>query len=373
MNKSLIALAVLAASGVASAQSTVTLYGIADVWFGSLESPSTTGLKQTMIGSGGVDESRFGLKGSEDLGGGLKANFVLEQGFQIDTGAQSVSGTAEVKAAAAVPAGPGVVAKPAVLAAPATPGQMFSRQAYVGFSGGFGQVRLGKTYTPFDDVSVTTNPGFNSALSPNNHVWLSTAYNGTSGYNANPANTVYYATPSLSGFSGAVSYSLGENKTTAVSAGKVVSANVKYEGGPLYAGLAYQIEKADGAATTAKFTRLNASYDFGVAKLLAGYGHVTDLVQVGLAAGNKTTEYQVGADFPVSPALTLSGGYAHSKSTNLGVGNADITRSGYGLAAAYSLSKRTFLYGGVQSSKQTQATVADVKGNLYGVGIHHAF
>ena len=153
--------------------------------------------------------------------------------------------------------------------------------------------------------------------------------------------------------------------------GEVVSANVKYEGGPLYAGLAYQTEKANGAATTAKFTRLNASYDFGVAKLLAGYGHVTDLV--GLAAGNKSKEYQVGVDFPVSAALTLSGGYAHSKSTDLGVGNADITRSGYGLAAAYSLSKRTFLYGGVQSSKQTQATVADVKGNLYGVGIHHAF
>lgn len=335
MNKSLIALAVLAASGVASAQSTVTLYGIADVWFGSLESPSTTGLKQTMIGSGGVDESRFGLKGSEDLGGGLKANFVLEQGFQIDTGAQSV------------------------------PGQMFSRQAYVGLSGGFGQVRLGKTFTPFDDVSTTTNPGFNSALSPNNHVWVSTSYQ------ANPANTVYYATPSLSGFSGAASYSLGENKTTLVSAGKVVSANVKYEGGPLYAGLAYQTEKANGAATTAKFTRLNASYDFGVAKLLAGYGHVTDVV--GLAAGNKSKEYQVGVDFPVSAALTISGGYAHSKSTDLGVGAADITRSGYGLAAAYSLSKRTFLYGGVQSSKQTQANALDVKGNLYGVGVHHAF
>jgi predicted porin len=353
MNKSLIALAVLAASGVASAQSTVTLYGIADVWFGSLESPSTTGLKQTMIGSGGVDESRFGLKGSEDLGGGLKANFVLEQGFQIDTGAQSVPGT------------PAVPASPGVLAVPATPGQMFSRQAYVGFSGGFGQVRLGKTFTPFDDVSTTTNPGFNSALSPNNHVWASTSYQ------ANPANTVYYATPSLSGFSGAASYSLGENKTTLVSAGKVVSANVKYEGGPLYAGLAYQTEKANGAATTAKFTRLNASYDFGVAKLLAGYGHVTDVV--GVAAGNKSKEYQVGVDFPVSAALTISGGYAHSKSTDLGVGNADITRSGYGLAAAYSLSKRTFLYGGVQSSKQTQANALDVKGNLYGVGVHHAF
>ena len=73
MKKNLIAVAVLAASGAASAQSSVTLYGIADVWFGSAKSGD---LRQTRIDSGGVDESRFGLKGSEDLGAGLKLSLI---------------------------------------------------------------------------------------------------------------------------------------------------------------------------------------------------------------------------------------------------------------------------------------------------------
>ena len=337
MKKNLIALAVLAASGVASAQSTVTLYGIADVWFGStknegLANPS----RQTMVGSGGVDESRFGLKGSEDLGGGLKANFVLEQGFNIDNGSQ------------------------------ATAGQAFSRQAYVGFSGGFGEAKIGKVATAYDDISGATRPAFNSALSPDSNVWVS-----HSAYNWNPSNSLYYATPSMSGFSGAVSYSLGENKTSSTNAGQVISANVKYEKGPVYAGLAYQTEKADGAAPTAKFSRLNASYDLGVVKLLVGLGHANQVYRVNYT--NRTNEYEIGADFPVSSVLTLSGGYAQSKSSYLGVGVADTKRTGFGVAASYLLSKRTFLYGGVQAAKQTQSGAADVKSDLYGIGIHHTF
>ena len=137
----------------------------------------------------------------------------------------------------------------------------------------------------------------------------------------------------------------------------------------MYAGLAYQTEKANGGTQTVKFTRANASYNFGVVKLLAGYGRATNQFVV----GSKTNEYEVGADFPVSTALTLSGGYAASKTKDI-VGLGDTKRKGYSLAAAYSLSKRTYLYGGVQASKATQNGVAgDVKGDLYAVGIHHAF
>ncbi|MDO9203061.1 MAG: porin, partial [Hydrogenophaga sp.] len=112
MKKSLIALAVLAASGAAMAQSSVTLYGIADVVIHKDKGASAA------LASGGVSGSRLGFKGTEDLGGGLKANFVLEQGLQLDTGAIG-DGTAK------------------------TAGQAFSRQSYVGLSGGFGEVKLG--------------------------------------------------------------------------------------------------------------------------------------------------------------------------------------------------------------------------------------
>ena len=346
MRKNLIALAVLAASGVASAQSTVTLYGIADVWVGSAKSAD---LRQTLIGSGGVDESRFGFKGSEDLGGGLKAHFVLEQGFQIDTGAAGKS-INNFKLDSTTPSG--------FAESTAT----FSRQAHVGLSGGFGEARIGKTLTPFDDINGLTRPAFNSVLSPDSGVWLGTLYQ------VNPDNTLYYATPDFSGFSGAASYSLGENKTAAASAGRVVSAHLKYEGGPVYAGLAYQAEKFDGSAATAKFTRLNGSYDLGVVRLLAGYSHVASQ----FVHGSKTKEFEIGADFPVSSALTISGGYAHSRTSDI-VGINDTQRKGYSLAAAYSLSKRTYLYGGVQASKGTQEGSPDVKADLYAVGIHHTF
>lgn len=341
MKKNLIALAILAASGVASAQSSVTLYGAADVWFGGVKAGGVT---QTKVDSGGVDDSFFGLKGTEDLGGGLKANFVLEQGFNIDNGAAYGAN------------------------------QMFSLQSYVGFSSGYGEVRLGKTFSPFDDISGVTTPGFNSALAPTSNVWRSGDVAGApaalGGYNASPANTVYYATPSYSGFSGAASYSLGENKNLAAlggnnKPGRTTSFNVKYQGGPVYAGLAYQAEKTAGTGFTEKFLRLNGSYDFGVAKLLAGYGRVEDVNNVN---GDKTTEWQIGADVPVSSALTLSAGYARSKD-DFATGSAK--RTGVGLVALYSLSKRTALYGGVHASKTSNVPLSKV--NIYAVGVRHTF
>ena len=115
MKKSLIALAVLASTG-AMAQSSVTLYGIVDVALQSAK--ATNGVRQNTVASGNVNGSRFGLKGSEDLGGGLKALFVLENGFKVDTGA--IGGGAGLT---------GITNnKPATA--------MFGRKAYVGLAGG---------------------------------------------------------------------------------------------------------------------------------------------------------------------------------------------------------------------------------------------
>lgn len=330
MKKSLIALAVLAASGASFAQSSVTLYGIADVWFG--RTTATNLPSQIKLDSGGVSQSRFGFKGSEDLGGGLKANFLLEQGFNIDNGSTTV-------------------------------GQAFSRQSYVGFSGGFGEVKLGKIATAFDDISGATNAVFDSALSPQVGVWKSTDFQW------NPANGMYYVSPTMGGISAAVSYALGENKTTAVDAGSVAAVNVKYEGGPVFAGLAIQREKATDDAQATTFTRLNGSYDLGVVKLLAGYGRVAGSPVAG-TSDFRTNEYQLGLDYPVSGALTLSAGVARS-SDNAAKG--DATRKGYGLGAAYALSKRTAVYGGYQSSTTKTPGVADADATLLAVGVKHTF
>jgi predicted porin len=321
MKKSLIALAVLAASGTSFAQSSVTVYGIADVF---LASSSPAGVASTtLLANGGVSGSRYGFKGTEDLGGGLKANFVLENGFNIDSGSADIAG------------------------------QAFSRYSYVGFSGGFGEVKLGKTGTAYDDISGAANSAFDSKLSAQNNVWIS------GNYAWNPANTIYYVTPTMGGVSAALSYSLDEKVAGSSS---VTSMNVKYEGGPLYVGLAYQTEQpiAAGVASTS-YTRLNGTYDLSVAKLLAGYGRVS-------APGVTTTDWELGADVPVSAALTLSGGIARSSDDVAG----SATRSGYGFAAAYSLSKRTTLYGGLNASTITTAGV-DATSRTTAIGVKHTF
>jgi predicted porin len=343
MKKSLIALAVLAASGASFAQSSVTLYGIADVYLGS-QKVMGTDFRQAIMGSGGVSGSRYGFKGTEDLGGGLKANFKLEQGFSLDTGAAG---------------------KTDGLFAPAATAS-FSRYAYVGFSGGFGEVKLGKTGTAYDDVSGASNPVFDSALSPQNDVWLS------GNYSWNPSNSIYYVSPSMGGFSATGSYSLGENKTTTDKAGSVYSANVQYANGPIAAALAYQVEEGTHAALASKFTRLNGSYDLGVVKILAGFGRVKGMAAAPtvVSSAAETTEWELGLDYPVSSALTISGGVARSKDNSTA---GDATREGYGIGANYTLSKRTSVYGGFREAKLNPTVGADIKGNLVAVGIKHTF
>lgn len=301
MKKSLIALAVLASvAGVAQAQSTVSVYGIVDAVLHKDKGESAK------LSSGGVSGSRLGFKGSEDLGGGLKANFLLEHGFNVDTGAQRAAG------------------------------KSFDRQAYVGLSGGFGEFKMGNVYTAYDDIAGATNSVFDSVLAPEGFM---TSY---SDYNPRPGNNLYYSTPAMGGVSGAVSTSLKEGGT-AVSA-----FHAKYEGGPVYAGLAYQKEGET------KFTRLLGSYDLGAAKLLAGYGNTK-------AGGEKTTDLNVGVDVPMGANLTLSAGYASSKTDGFEAS------TGMGLGVAYSMSKRTTVYGGLFSGKNVEPK------SRYGFGVKHTF
>jgi len=337
MKKSLIALAVLAASGASMAQSTVTLYGIADLWFGTVTNETAgVSLSKTMLESGGVNGSRWGMKGSEDLGGGLKANFDFQAGIALDTGA----GTSATATA-------------------------FSRQSWVGFSGGFGAFRLGRTTTAYDDVSGSSNAVFDSALAPMGSVFKST------GYSSRQNNMLYYQAPNMSGFSGAVSYALGEDKTAATSATSTTSLNLTYGAGPLAVQFAYQVQDVlnpTAASSDAAFTRLGASYNFGVATAKVTYGKVSNVASV---TDSNATDFQIGVDYPMSSALTLSASYAKSDDDKpVGFESA---RKGYGIGAAYTLSKRTFLYGGYRSNTATVLNTADTKDSVLAVGVQHRF
>jgi predicted porin len=351
MKRSLIALAVLATAGLASAQSTVTLYGLADVYLGSTKLKTTVGgvstsLRQTVIDSGGFNTSRFGLKGSEDLGGGLKANFLLEAGYDISTGAANNYTNPYTGQ---------------------TSNAIFGRQSWVGVSGGFGEIKLGKMWTPYDEVKGSGAGAFDANIfAPANAIWASNTYQDR------PGNSIYYSTPNFSGFSAAGMYSFGENKGRnaqglLLKAGEIGSLNVQYAGGPVAVALAYQIERQGNLTVGAnpnkvKYTQLNGSYDFKVAKLLAAYGNVKE--------GNaKANEYQIGVDVPLG-AVTVSTGIANSKVT--GVSAAAIKSTAFGLAAKYELSKRTFLYTGLQLTK-VKTTGVEAKTDTFAAGVQHKF
>ncbi|MCW5669810.1 MAG: porin [Hydrogenophaga sp.] len=327
MKKSLIALAVLGSvAGVAQAQSSVTMYGLVDVWAGRTKNEAGgVSTSTTVLNSGGLATSRWGVQGSEDLGGGLKAIFKLEQGFNASTGT-------------------------------ANTGTAFDRQSWVGLEGGFGTAQFGNVWSAFDDVFYIGNSIFDAvAFSPAYQV-MSVAQ-----YNDKPRNALRYTTPNFGGFSAAVSRGLDEN--AAVKRDQT-DFNLQYAAGPLTAAFAYQLQNdAAGVGNDAKFTYFTAAYDLGVAVVKGGVGQTRNVL------ATKTNDWQIGADFPLSSALTLSTGYAASKDKD----GTDTKRAGYSVGALYALSKRTSTYAAFTKAKEKVGGTTTETDTIFGVGVQHKF
>ena len=338
MKKSLIALAVLGSvAGVAQAQSSVTLYGLVDVYAARVKSGPVGGeTSTTVLNSGGLLTSRFGLMGSEDLGGGLKAIFKLEQGFDASRGTAS-TGTA------------------------------FDRQSWVGLEGGFGTVQFGNVWSAFDDVFYIGNSVFDSfVFSPGSGGFALAGTNpvmSVYAYNDKPRNAFKYTTPSFGGFSAAVSHGLDEVATTSADQ---TDFNLQYANGPLTVAFAYQLRREAGitAGEDQKFAYLNAAYDLGPVILRGGVGQTRQVL------ADKTNDYQFGVDFPLSSALTLSAGYAGSKDKDV---TPEVKRQGLALGATYTLSKRTLVYAALNSSKQKTGGTTSDKYSFIGAGLQHKF
>ncbi|MYZ50773.1 porin [Malikia spinosa] len=347
MKKSLIALAVLAASGAAMAQSSVQLYGIVDAYVGSTKDTikSATAESQTVVGSGGLKSNRWGMKGSEDLGGGLKAGFKLEQRFKSDTGEQD--------------------------------GVAFKGESSINLSGNFGAVALGRMGTPYDDLRGKTNPIADTNISPVGD----TIKNAKADYTDKTDNTVAYVSPTFNGFSGAVAVSFGENKTNVADATSHSSLKLQYANGPLLVGYGFQKEEsqltagtpaaATGQTEDKTFNLLAASYDFGVAKLVGGY-QTLEIESKGVKQGDNDSLY-FGVQAPVASNINVFFGYAGSEYD--AVTGTDYKATGFTLAANYVLSKRTDAYVGYkQIKKENDTTGADMgKVKTLAVGVRHTF
>ncbi len=338
MKKSLLALAVLGAfAGAASAQTNVTIYGVADV---GIERVDTSDASATWgLTSGNQSGSRLGFKGSEDLGGGLKVNFQIENGYNIDTGTLGQGG------------------------------RIFGRQAWVGLSGGFGEVKFGRQLTPIFKAHDTIDPfgtGIVGGGSGMTAVFL--------GYGNRMDNTINYSI-STGPFAAEAAYGFGEVAGDN-SAGRQFGLGTSYANGPLTVVGAYHTVNDTDPTTDAdaRTFLVGAAYDFGVVKLHGAFadnrGDAGDITWM------RDRDYMLGVSVPVGSAGNIMASYIRHDERLDGATDAD--SDFWAIGYTHSLSKRTNLYTSYSILKNdTNAILTTgtpgVDQNWFNVGIRHKF
>lgn len=378
MKKTWVALAVAGAfvAGAAQAQSSVTLYGILDVNYMWEEKPTVVGTgtaarvqqeSVSQINSGHQSGSRWGLRGSEDLGGGLKAIFTLEGGYGVDTGTLGQGG------------------------------RLFGRQAWAGLSSGWGSVVAGRLATfssgtgSFDMIGridpFLTGFGLASA--------------GNTFYSMNALrldNTVAYVSPKWAGFTGGVAYSTridGAEVTPSGANTTAFSLGANWEYGPFFVAATYDVaNQADSTPQKEdqKHLQIGGTFDLGSLRLHVGYadqsnvGAIPSLTGgsgsfIGIPAGLQfdNTAWLLGATYKMG-AWTFMGSYqaanADSKPTTVGttVVNFEPDYNIYGVGATYNFSRRTNIYASY-ASRNADGTLLDNSFNAkqFAFGMRHLF
>jgi predicted porin len=312
MKKSLLALAVFGAfAGAASAQTNVTIYGLIDAGI-TRETGGAAG-DVWKLATGVQSGNRIGFKGSEDLGGGLKANFQLENGFDADTGALRQGS------------------------------RLFGRQAWVGLSGNFGAVNFGRQYNPLFIALDSIDP-FGTGLAGH----IDTIFNPS---NVRTDNAITYSAPAMGGFSANLMYGLGEVAGNN-SANRTFGLSVGYGNGPVNAVLAYDNLNNATNTNTTKLWLLGGTYNFGPAT-----GHLAYETEKN-DTGVDSRDWMVGVSAPIG-AGTIMASYA-KKNDRSAAGNAGAKL--YALGYTYALSKRTNFYtayGHVNNDSGSTVTVGD--------------
>lgn len=402
MKKTLLAAALTVGFfGVAQAETSVTLYGILDGGIGynkvsgssSYTGAPNTGIDSKKVGmiSGVQSGSRWGLKGSEDLGNGLRGVFVLESGFDLNTG-NSAQG-----------------------------GRLFGRQATLGLAGdSWGQLDFGRQTNIASKYFGSIDPfgaGFQFAAA-------GSAF--TAANTARYDNMVMYQSPSFSGFQFGVGYSFNVNGSQSYDKDvapyynskdankKAITTGLRYANGPVNVALTYDqvksgsvrdvtygaINPATGLAApaysggvsdnvTIKSWNLGGSYDFEVVKLALAFGQTRNGLFEAASFGDikgsdnaykgqrglKVNSYLVGATAPIGNGkLMASWTMADPRSAPDAAVNGEEfdKQQTYSLGYTYSLSKRTNVYAIGSYSKHVNF-LPDAKATLVGVGVRHQF
>ena len=347
MKKSLLALAVLGAfAGVASAQSSVTLFGTVDLSAKYVKNDGSA--RRVSLSQDGINSSQLGFRGVEDLGSGLKASFILLSGVNADTGATNSTS------------------------------KFFNRKSTVSLLGGFGEVRLGRDYTPtfwnqtiFDAFGTV---GLGSSLN--------VAQLTTSTFVRADNSIGYFLPPNIGGIYGQFMAAASEGASG--NPGRYIGGRIGFAAGPFDIAGAYAQQRLDLAPgqPQQKTFNIGGSYDAGVVKVMSYYDRDT-LAFAGF--NRKEDRFALSAVVPMGQGEIHVGGERSKLKDS--IANTSNTISQYTLGYVYNLSKRTALYSTVSRLKngalsgnsvaggtaQTAPPIANGKSTGFEAGLRHFF
>jgi predicted porin len=309
---------VLAAAGLAPAahaQASVQIYGIMDAGVMVSNGGAPGEGTRSELATGNQAGTRLGFRGAEDLGSGLKAVFTLEMGIANDTGALLTFG----ESAATV----------------------FGRKSFVGLQGGFGELNLGRDYTPAWWTIFRTDRfrfGLPGTVATSSGVVVTRANNG-----------LFYASPEFGGFRGRLAYTFGAESTTTHDLGRLLGGALEYKAGPLFVAAAAQRRRDHVPGSTTETTSMRehgagAEYDLGRYALSAGYWRANPVTATA-GAVDASRAFWLGASAKVGPVGQVQAQVTRTNVDVFGRGRGHALT--WGLAYIHSLSKRTSLYAGV--------------------------
>jgi len=337
MKKTLLALAVAGAfSGAAFAQSSVTLFGIVDTGYSYYKGDGNG--HQLVLTNSNLNSSRLGVRGTEDLGAGLKANFWLEGSVATDNG--SGSGTSTNNQPSGTTSGTA-----------GSQGFTFNRRMFVGLSGGFGEIRLGRNYTPLF-MQITSNDPFGTNGSGDTKIYALTGLTGAAAISTTvrASNAFEYLTPpGIGGVYAHAMYALGEVASNAGSAtvgtndGRVYSARAGWAGGPADVSVAFTRSDMLQLATQGNYTGvgIGGTLTFGAFKPMFQYvQHKINIATTGQEPERRDILLGLVASFGATDIRASINDY-HIKNP---AGAVDSARQ-YAVGPVYNLSRRTAVYG----------------------------
>jgi predicted porin len=314
----------------------VTIYGLIDQGVGKLNNGTSylNGLPASLVGSSDVwtmkstTSSRLGFRGSEDMGGGLRANFLIEHRFAADVG-NTQAGQAG----------------------------FWGGQSWVGISHvTLGELRLGRQFVPAHFVAVAGDPwGYDYTAA------------GAYGFNKGnstftyAANAIGYKTPVLfGGLTGEIMVGLGEGGITTANPAnnpdRVVSASLVYSQGPVYAAAAFNEVRTHTPAKN-EYAMITVAYDLGFVRPLASFGGGR------VNSSSLTHGFTLGATAPVGP------GRVKAVYARLDPGGSNNETNKIGIGYEYNISKRTNLYANAGVARTEQRT----RSSGFDAGVRHTF